>query len=143
LTAHRAEPATRMIGIEDEGSHGTYLQGNPCATPLINTYLTTGKLPATDIVCPGTPPTQRKPSLPRPRRPPQRPQPLTPHRPQLQLRISLSNALTPMRDKNHGLILLSSTNISKHRHRSRMIKMSRRLIKKQQRTPRSQRTSNT
>ncbi|MBO3207657.1 alpha/beta hydrolase, partial [Dermatophilus congolensis] len=55
LTAHRAEPATRMIGIEDEGSHGTYLQGNPCATPLINTYLTTGKLPATDIVCPGTP----------------------------------------------------------------------------------------
>ena len=55
LRAHRANPATRLIGVEDQGSHGAYLTENACVAKTVNTYLTRGTLPAKDVVCPGLP----------------------------------------------------------------------------------------
>ncbi|MDO5696976.1 MAG: alpha/beta hydrolase [Dermatophilus congolensis] len=55
LRAHRANPATRLVGVEDQGSHGAYLSENACVTKTVNTYLAKGTLPAKDMVCPGLP----------------------------------------------------------------------------------------
>ena len=55
LRAHRANPATRLVGVEDQGSHGAYLTENACVAKTVNTYLARGTLPATDTVCPGVP----------------------------------------------------------------------------------------
>ena len=55
LRAHRANPATRLVGVEDQGSHGAYLTENTCVANAVNRYLARGSLPAKDVVCPGVP----------------------------------------------------------------------------------------
>ena len=53
LRAHRANPATRLVGVEDQGSHGAYLTENACVATAVDTYLAKGRLPAKNTVCPG------------------------------------------------------------------------------------------
>ena len=55
LAAHRARPETRLLSVQDQGNHGVWLGENGCVERTVGTYLTTGKMPARDTVCPGVP----------------------------------------------------------------------------------------
>lgn len=44
-----------MLTVDDRGNHGAWLGENPCVERTVGTYLSTGRLPATDTVCPGVP----------------------------------------------------------------------------------------
>lgn len=55
LAAHRARRETRLLTVDDQGNHGVWLGDNPCVERTVGTYLTTGRLPAADLVCPGMP----------------------------------------------------------------------------------------
>lgn len=51
----RAQRNLRAVVVDDEGSHGVLLGGNACAVGRGTTYLTTGRLPTSDVVCRGRP----------------------------------------------------------------------------------------
>ena len=53
LAAHRARPETRLVSVQDQGNHGVWLGDNPCVEKTVGTYLTTGRMPSADLVCPG------------------------------------------------------------------------------------------
>jgi pimeloyl-ACP methyl ester carboxylesterase len=49
---HRALSRSRLVMVKEGLAHGVYTDGNPCATKVTDSYLTTGKLPAKDVSCP-------------------------------------------------------------------------------------------
>ena len=50
--AHRVLAGSRMVTVRNGEGHGIYLeQGDRCARDRVTAYLTTGRLPATDITC--------------------------------------------------------------------------------------------
>lgn len=55
LAAHRARPETRLLTVDDQGNHGVWLGDNPCVERTVGAYLTTGRLPGADLLCPGMP----------------------------------------------------------------------------------------
>ncbi len=59
---HRALRGSRLLLVDEGEGHIAYGQGSSCADEVVNTYLTTGRLPARDVTCPAAPPTQETPS---------------------------------------------------------------------------------
>ncbi len=55
VAAHRARPETRLLSVQDQGNHGVWLGDNPCVERTVGAYLTTGRMPAKDLVCPAVP----------------------------------------------------------------------------------------
>ncbi len=53
--AHAANKATRLLFVDNQGSHGGYLSTNTCVDTKVGDFLTKGTLPDQDITCPGTP----------------------------------------------------------------------------------------
>ncbi|MFK4089819.1 alpha/beta hydrolase [Kribbella sp. NPDC020789] len=51
--AHHRYAGSRLLTVTGEGDHGVYGGVNKCADRIINTFLTTGKTPATDVSCRG------------------------------------------------------------------------------------------
>lgn len=47
---HRALRGSRMVTVAGGEGHGVYGAGS-CADEVADTYLTTGRLPATDLTC--------------------------------------------------------------------------------------------
>ncbi|WP_205862868.1 alpha/beta hydrolase [Planosporangium thailandense] len=54
VRAHRAFAGSRLLTVTNEGDHGIYTMGNQCVDGLVDTFLLTGALPATDTECAGT-----------------------------------------------------------------------------------------
>lgn len=55
LRAHRENPATRLVAVDDQGGHGVYLSDNTCVRAAVDRYLMRGTLPVKDVLCPGDP----------------------------------------------------------------------------------------
>ncbi|MDO5626837.1 MAG: alpha/beta hydrolase [Mobilicoccus sp.] len=53
--AHRADPRTRLLTVEGQGSHGAYLTENACVDKVVTNYLTKGTMPRRDTSCAGVP----------------------------------------------------------------------------------------
>ena len=55
LGLHRALTGSRLVYVHGGEGHGVYYsRGNPCAYDAVNSYLTTGALPAKNVTCQAT-----------------------------------------------------------------------------------------
>lgn len=55
LRAHAADRRTRLLTVNDQGSHGGYLTANTCVDTIVTDYLATGTMPRKDVTCAGIP----------------------------------------------------------------------------------------
>lgn len=53
--AHAANRSTRLLFVDNQGSHGAYQTENTCVDKYVTAYLTKGTLPAEDVTCQGVP----------------------------------------------------------------------------------------
>ncbi len=53
--AHRALRGSRLVTVTGDGDHGQFESGNACVDGIVDTYLTTGAVPARDTTCAGKP----------------------------------------------------------------------------------------
>ncbi len=53
--AHAANRSTRLLFVDNQGSHGAFPTANACVDRYVTAYLTRGILPARDVTCPGIP----------------------------------------------------------------------------------------
>lgn len=53
--AHAANRSTRLLFVDDQGSHGAYLSANTCVDRHVSAYLARGTLPEEDVTCQGVP----------------------------------------------------------------------------------------
>lgn len=53
--AHQANQSTRLLFVDNQGSHGAYLTKNQCVDKAVTAYLGRGTLPDHDVTCPGIP----------------------------------------------------------------------------------------
>lgn len=52
VAMHRALSGSRLVTLADTRIHGTFRNGlSPCLNDIVNTYLSAGTLPATDVTC--------------------------------------------------------------------------------------------
>lgn len=55
VLAHRANRATRLLTVDNQGNHGSFLGENDCVEDAVNGFLVDGRLPQDGAVCPGVP----------------------------------------------------------------------------------------
>lgn len=55
ILANRANRATRLLTVDNQGNHGSFLGGNDCVEDAVNGFLVEGRLPPAGAVCPGLP----------------------------------------------------------------------------------------
>ncbi|PHQ52109.1 peptidase [Streptomyces cinnamoneus] len=55
VRAHRALRGSQLVTVTGDGDHGQFENGNACVDGVVDTYLTTGAVPARDTTCPGKP----------------------------------------------------------------------------------------
>lgn len=53
--AHGANHSTRLLFVDNQGSHGGYFTANTCVDKYVSAYLTHGTLPEEDVTCQGVP----------------------------------------------------------------------------------------